>query len=524
MAPMSLPPGFRFHPTDEELVAYYLSRKINGREIDLEIIPEVDLYKCEPWDLPGKSLLPSKDMEWYFFSRRDRKYPNGSRTNRATKTGYWKATGKDRKVSSWNLSVGMKKTLVYYRGRAPHGARSDWVMHEYRLDERECETVSGLQDAYALCRVFKKTATPVKSGEPFNPMGAIQRLAGYSCSNDYSISRNTCSPSIVNEGSSSFDEYNPNDSRWVQPMPDHSFDFPLPSYPPSQVNIALECTRLQNRFEPPPPLLPESFPQDLLFDDNNLVVTNEPNTTSRCDILQEILSVAQASPDLIHQQPPSNNPFFSWDDKNYAPNIDAGFDFMMGSMAAFDHSEGDVEIWGMAGDMRWVGMSDTDLLKTFGEENKIMPMESTAGYNRGNEFLNQGVGRVHDGIDFVSDRDSPNAVLAIKTEREDSYPDSPSFMIVEETKVSRGMFVATRLAAETMFHPMVPSEVVKVQSLHRGTTTENFARVSCSGCLSGDWDRRDRCGSGTSSVSIAIGRTTLLFISIGLALSCVWVS
>lgn len=50
---MSLPPGFRFHPTDEELVAYYLDRKITGHTIELEIIPEVDLYKCEPWDLPG---------------------------------------------------------------------------------------------------------------------------------------------------------------------------------------------------------------------------------------------------------------------------------------------------------------------------------------------------------------------------------------------------------------------------------------------------------------------------------------
>ncbi|KAK9266669.1 hypothetical protein L1049_000831 [Liquidambar formosana] len=158
MAPMSLPPGFRFHPTDEELVAYYLDRKITGRRIELEIIPEVDLYKCEPWDLPDKSYLPSKDMEWYFYSQRDRKYPNGSRTNRATRAGYWKATGKDRLVHSHKRPVGMKKTLVYYRGRAPHGIRTNWVMHEYRLIDSLCGTASSaLKDSYALCRVFKKT-------------------------------------------------------------------------------------------------------------------------------------------------------------------------------------------------------------------------------------------------------------------------------------------------------------------------------------------------------------------------------
>ncbi|KAL8469334.1 hypothetical protein ACS0TY_032237 [Phlomoides rotata] len=157
MGPMTLPPGFRFHPTDEELVAYYLDRKINGGIIELEVIPEVDLYKCEPWDLPDKSFLPSKDMEWYFYSPRDRKYPNGSRTNRATRSGYWKATGKDRTVHSQKRAVGMKKTLVYYRGRAPHGIRSNWVMHEYRLVESAPATTgSNLKDSYALCRVFKK--------------------------------------------------------------------------------------------------------------------------------------------------------------------------------------------------------------------------------------------------------------------------------------------------------------------------------------------------------------------------------
>ncbi|CAN4100587.1 unnamed protein product [Withania somnifera] len=158
MAPTvgGLPPGFRFHPTDEELVNYYLKKKIHGLHIELDIIPEVDLYKCEPWQLAEKSFLASRDPEWYFFGPRDRKYPNGFRTNRATRAGYWKSTGKDRRVTSQNKAIGMKKTLVYYRGRAPQGIRTDWVMHEYRIDDKECEGTSHIQDSYALCRVFKK--------------------------------------------------------------------------------------------------------------------------------------------------------------------------------------------------------------------------------------------------------------------------------------------------------------------------------------------------------------------------------
>lgn len=53
MAGISLPPGFRFHPTDQELVGYYLKRKTDELEIELEVIPVIDLYKFDPWDLPG---------------------------------------------------------------------------------------------------------------------------------------------------------------------------------------------------------------------------------------------------------------------------------------------------------------------------------------------------------------------------------------------------------------------------------------------------------------------------------------
>ncbi|KDP43350.1 hypothetical protein JCGZ_25455 [Jatropha curcas] len=129
-----VPPGFRFHPTEEELVGYYLKRKINCLKIDLDVIIDIDLYKMEPWDIQGRCKLGyDEQTEWYFFSHKDRKYPTGTRTNRATAAGFWKATGRDKAVLSKNKVIGMRKTLVFYKGRAPNGRKTDWIMHEYRL-------------------------------------------------------------------------------------------------------------------------------------------------------------------------------------------------------------------------------------------------------------------------------------------------------------------------------------------------------------------------------------------------------
>ncbi|RDY11552.1 NAC domain-containing protein 100 [Mucuna pruriens] len=165
--PLDLPPGFRFHPTDEEIITYYLTEKVKNSSFSAIAIGEADLNKCEPWDLPKKAKIGEK--EWYFFCQKDRKYPTGMRTNRATESGYWKATGKDKEIykGKGNL-VGMKKTLVFYRGRAPKGEKTNWVMHEFRLEGKfaSYNLPKAAKDEWVVSRVFHKTTDVKKTSIP----------------------------------------------------------------------------------------------------------------------------------------------------------------------------------------------------------------------------------------------------------------------------------------------------------------------------------------------------------------------
>ncbi|EOX92503.1 hypothetical protein QUC31_003671 [Theobroma cacao] len=162
-----LAPGFRFHPTDVELVKYYLERKVLGKKLAFEAIAELDIYKYAPWDLPAFSCLKTGDLKWFFFCPIEKKYARGARLNRATMYGYWKTTGKDRTVTYKDAVVGMIKTLVFHQGKAPHGDRTDWVMHEYRLEEKELADRGVVQDTYVLCVVFKKDGMGPRNGAQY---------------------------------------------------------------------------------------------------------------------------------------------------------------------------------------------------------------------------------------------------------------------------------------------------------------------------------------------------------------------
>uniref|UniRef100_A0A0D9VMF7 NAC domain-containing protein n=1 Tax=Leersia perrieri TaxID=77586 RepID=A0A0D9VMF7_9ORYZ len=224
---LTLPPGFRFYPSDEELVCHYLHNKVVNQHRFAGIaagaagtMVEVDLHTHEPWELPDVAKLSTN--EWYFFSFRDRKYATGLRTNRATKSGYWKATGKDRVIHNPKYPaaaasamaaggrhhrggasiVGMRKTLVFYRGRAPNGVKTNWVMHEFRMENPHTPP----KEDWVLCRVFYKKKADTETDQYSSIMESDQttdaviamartiKAAGASCYSNNSSSSHDHSP------------------------------------------------------------------------------------------------------------------------------------------------------------------------------------------------------------------------------------------------------------------------------------------------------------------------------------------
>ncbi|XP_028114700.1 NAC transcription factor 29-like [Camellia sinensis] len=159
---VDMAPGFRFYPTEEELVSFYLQNKLQGRQDLDRVIPVLYIYHYNPWDLPqfaGERCRRDPE-QWFFFIPRQEKEARGGRPNRLTTSGYWKAIGSPGYVySSRNRVIGMKKTMVFYRGRAPTGRKTEWKMNEYRAIEREASSSSAipkLRPEFSLCRVYKK--------------------------------------------------------------------------------------------------------------------------------------------------------------------------------------------------------------------------------------------------------------------------------------------------------------------------------------------------------------------------------
>ncbi|CAK7328360.1 unnamed protein product [Dovyalis caffra] len=129
---LKLPIGYRFHPTDEELVVHYLKRKVLSLPLPASVIPEFDVFQTDPWSLPGNS----KEKMYFFGQKNLNDFGTKCKTAAGSgPSGYWKPIGKGKLIvaSGSNQAVGIRKTLVFRERKHSSNTRTQWFMHEYSL-------------------------------------------------------------------------------------------------------------------------------------------------------------------------------------------------------------------------------------------------------------------------------------------------------------------------------------------------------------------------------------------------------
>ncbi|GAV62294.1 NAM domain-containing protein [Cephalotus follicularis] len=171
--------GYRFRPSDVELIIF-LTRKMRGlhSEVD-ESIAEVDLLKHEPWDLPAFSKIKSSDPYWYLIYQLNlNKYKSSKRADRKTQSGCWKVTGKERQIwinfNGKKAKIGTKKTLVF-KPRHSDESQSKWVIHEYHVNPEFSKSCN--PNNYVICRLKKKLDGRARTSSAVEGLSSPQSLS-----------------------------------------------------------------------------------------------------------------------------------------------------------------------------------------------------------------------------------------------------------------------------------------------------------------------------------------------------------
>ncbi|CAI0396847.1 unnamed protein product [Linum tenue] len=194
---VKLPIGYRFRPTEEELIVHYLKRKVFGLPLPASVIPELDVFHSHPSTLPGNSR-----EKRYFFCKREASGgdDNGEKNGVVDSScgrGYWKHTGKDRHMilsapsPSFNCQlVGMRRSLVFRRHKkASANLNNQWVVHEFSLlglatiPFTNQVTKVKLGD-WVLCTVFERKKKRRPSTTTTNKS---QNLQGVNTSNSFPV-------------------------------------------------------------------------------------------------------------------------------------------------------------------------------------------------------------------------------------------------------------------------------------------------------------------------------------------------
>ncbi|KAK3225489.1 hypothetical protein Dsin_005351 [Dipteronia sinensis] len=230
------------------------------------------------------------EKEWYFFCTRDRKYPTGLRTNRATVAGYWKATGKDKDIYRAKSLVGMKKTLGFPTRVGPlKGEKTNWVMHEFRLEGKFSlhNLPKTAKNEWVICRVFQKSCGGKKT-----PISGLLRIGSFG--NDQ-LGPNCALPLLIDSSS-------PVTTKYSAYVPCFSNPIPIP-IPVDPLILSNNVFPLANSSTLPIPSFPASVLRALI--ENNQGISNMSLQSFKTD--KEIMNTNEIS-SFDDQEPSTSAP------------------------------------------------------------------------------------------------------------------------------------------------------------------------------------------------------------------------
>nr|QSD99842.1 NAC family transcription factor [Melilotus albus] len=149
-----LPVGFRFDPTDQELVDYYLTRKVCNQPLPISLL-EIDVFRSEPWRLMEDNMTSFKHRGYFFFDTKNLRFENLN--IRPVGNGEWRILKKNEELALSNKHfLGRKNTFVFWRMEGNQAVMTQWRMDEFFISTICHPTKVAAVGAY---RIFKVEAT-----------------------------------------------------------------------------------------------------------------------------------------------------------------------------------------------------------------------------------------------------------------------------------------------------------------------------------------------------------------------------
>ncbi|XP_031124167.1 NAC domain-containing protein 105-like [Ipomoea triloba] len=134
-----IPSGYRFRPTDIELLGFLALFVLGSLPFSWYPIMERNLYSGdEPWQLFGNS----EERVRYFITALKKKNPRNSRYRRSIGDGKgtWKAQDKGKAISRSGKIIGYKRSLRYENKGSEHDGQ--WLMKEYYFPDKVRENLN----------------------------------------------------------------------------------------------------------------------------------------------------------------------------------------------------------------------------------------------------------------------------------------------------------------------------------------------------------------------------------------------